>query len=59
LSYLVDTNIYSEPVKLKPDPRVVAWLREHEGELHVSTINHQTAKESGEAGEADCRLSCS
>ena len=38
MSYLVDTNVYSEPVKPKPDPKVVAWLRQHEGELHVSTI---------------------
>ena len=38
MSYLVDTNVYSEPVKPKPDPKVVAWLRKHEGELHVSTI---------------------
>ncbi|MDZ4287582.1 MAG: type II toxin-antitoxin system VapC family toxin [Prosthecobacter sp.] len=38
MSYLVDTNVYSEPLKPKPEPRVVAWLREHEGELYVSTV---------------------
>jgi predicted nucleic acid-binding protein len=36
--FLVDTNIFSEPVKPKPDPKIVGWLREHEGGLHVSTI---------------------
>lgn len=38
MSYLVDTNVYSEPVKPKPDMKVVAWLRDHESELYVSTI---------------------
>ncbi|MBN8421003.1 MAG: type II toxin-antitoxin system VapC family toxin [Verrucomicrobia bacterium] len=38
MSYLVDTNVYSEPVKAKPDAKVVAWLRSHESELYVSTI---------------------
>lgn len=38
MSYLVDTDVFSEPVKPRPDARVVAWLREHESELYVSTI---------------------
>lgn len=38
MSYLVDTNIYSEPVKPKPEPKVVEWLRKHEHELYVSTV---------------------
>jgi predicted nucleic acid-binding protein len=38
VSYLVDTNVYSEPAKARPDPQVVAWLREHEGDLYVSAI---------------------
>lgn len=38
MSFLVDTNIFSEPVKPKPDPKVVAWLREHESGLYVSAI---------------------
>ena len=38
MSYLVDTNIYSEPVKPKPESKVVDWLRKHEHELYVSTI---------------------
>ncbi len=38
MSYLVDTNIYSEPVKPKPEPKVVKWLRKHEHELYVSTV---------------------
>lgn len=37
MSYLVDTNIYSEPVKPKPEPNVIEWLRTHERELYVST----------------------
>ncbi len=38
MSFLVDTNIFSEPVKPKPDPKIVEWLREHEDGLYVSTI---------------------
>ena len=38
MSYLVDTNVYSEPVKARPDAKVIAWLRSHESELYVSTI---------------------
>lgn len=38
MSYLVDTNVFSEPVKPRPDAKVVAWLREHESTLYVSTI---------------------
>jgi toxin FitB len=38
VSYLVDTNIFSEPVKPNPEPKVVEWLRSHERELYVSTV---------------------
>lgn len=38
MSYLVDTNVFSELAKPKPDARVVQWLRDHEHELYVSTI---------------------
>lgn len=34
----MDTNVLSESVKPAPDPKVVAWLREHESELYVSAI---------------------
>lgn len=39
MSYLVDTNVFSELAKTKPDPKVVAWLRDHEPELYLSTIS--------------------
>lgn len=38
MSYLVDTNVFSELAKAKPDAQVVAWLRGHEPELYLSTI---------------------
>ena len=38
MSFLVDTNVFSEPVKPKPDAKVVAWLRANESALYVSTI---------------------
>jgi predicted nucleic acid-binding protein len=38
VSYLVDTNVFSEPARPKPDAQVVAWLRENEQLLYVSTI---------------------
>jgi predicted nucleic acid-binding protein len=39
VSYLVDTNVFSELAKAKPDVRVVSWLREHEADLYLSTIS--------------------
>lgn len=38
MSYLVDTNVFSELVKPKPNSNVVAWLRANESSLYVSTI---------------------
>lgn len=38
MSYLVDTNVFSELAKTRPDAQVVAWLRAHEPELYLSTI---------------------
>lgn len=38
MSYLVDTNVFSEQAKPKPDANVIDWLRQHESELYVSTI---------------------
>ena len=38
MSYLVDTNVFCEPVKPKPDAKVIAWLRENESTLYVSSI---------------------
>ncbi len=38
MSFLVDTNVLSEAAKRQPDARVVAWLRENEREIYVSTI---------------------
>ena len=38
MSYLVDTNVFSELAKTKPDALVIAWLRDHESELYLSTI---------------------
>ena len=33
----MDTNVFSELVKVKPEAKVVAWLHEHENELYVSS----------------------
>ena len=38
MSYLVDTNVFCELVKTKPDESVVQWLRKHEPELYISTV---------------------
>jgi predicted nucleic acid-binding protein len=38
VSYLVDTDIFCELVRSKPDDGVVQWLRDHEGELYISTV---------------------
>jgi predicted nucleic acid-binding protein len=39
VNYLVDTNVFSELVKAKPDEQVLQWLRQHEAELYVSSIS--------------------
>ncbi len=39
MSYLVDTNVFSEPMKPKPEAKVIAWLRDHESDLYVSTVS--------------------
>jgi predicted nucleic acid-binding protein len=38
LSFLVDTNVFSEPARPRPDARAVDWLRQNETGLYVSTI---------------------
>ena len=38
MSYLVDTNVFSEKLKPCPDAKVVTWLAENESELFVSTL---------------------
>jgi predicted nucleic acid-binding protein len=38
VSVLVDANVLSEPTKPSPDPRVVAWLVQHQSEIVVDPI---------------------
>ncbi len=38
MSYLVDSNVLSEPTRPEPDAGVVAWLRAHERELAVDPV---------------------
>lgn len=38
MSYLVDTNVFSELARSNADAKVVKWLRDHEQELYVSAI---------------------
>lgn len=38
MKFLVDANVLSEATKPEPDPRVVAWLEQHERELAVDPI---------------------
>ncbi|MFT5465311.1 MAG: putative nucleic acid-binding protein [Verrucomicrobiales bacterium] len=33
MSFLVNTNVFSEKLKRRPDEQVVAWLRENESSL--------------------------
>ena len=35
MTYLVDANLLSEPTKPMPDPRVVGWLRDNEGDFVI------------------------
>jgi predicted nucleic acid-binding protein len=38
VSFLVDTNVLSELARPKPDAAVLAWIRQNEPNLYVSTI---------------------
>jgi predicted nucleic acid-binding protein len=38
MSYLVDTNVFSEAARPRPAPQVEAWLAEHEADLYVSVL---------------------
>lgn len=38
MRYLVDANVLSEPTRARPDPGVIAWLRERERDLAVDPI---------------------
>lgn len=38
MRYLVDANVLSEPTKPRPNPGVVAWLRQHERDIAVDPI---------------------
>jgi len=38
VKYLADSNVLSEPTKLRPKAAVIEWLRRHESELVVSPI---------------------
>lgn len=38
---ILDTNVLSEPLKLRPDPKVLAWLDAQSAEtLYISTISY-------------------
>ena len=38
LRYLLDTNVVSEPLRPKPNPAVLAKLREHQNEIATATV---------------------
>ena len=38
MTFLVDSNVLSEPTKVSPDSRVVAWLTTHEDDFVVDSI---------------------
>lgn len=38
MDYLVDTNVISEVCKKKPNPKVLAWLEDHDKGLYLSSI---------------------
>ncbi len=38
MMFLVDANVLSEPTKSAPNPKVVEWLTDHEGELVVDAV---------------------
>ena len=39
MNFLVDTNVFCESVKAKPDAEVIAWLRAHESTIYISAVS--------------------
>lgn len=39
MTYLLDTNVISEPSKTVPDARCIAWLQARRGQCRLSTIS--------------------
>ena len=37
MRYLLDTNVLSEPLKITPDPAVMAKLEQHEGDVAIAS----------------------
>jgi predicted nucleic acid-binding protein len=38
MKYLVDTNIFSEPMKPQPNARVEPWIADHEAGFYTSAL---------------------
>jgi predicted nucleic acid-binding protein len=38
MTFLVDTNVFAEATKPRPNPRVQAWLAEREADFYVSAL---------------------
>jgi tRNA(fMet)-specific endonuclease VapC len=38
IRFLLDTNIISEPVRLRPNPEVINKLKEHEFEIVMASV---------------------
>ena len=38
VSFLLDTNVISEPPKARPNPKLLARLRQHDGEIAISAL---------------------
>jgi len=38
MSYLVDANVLCEATRPQVEPKVLAWLEQHDAELHVSVL---------------------
>jgi predicted nucleic acid-binding protein len=38
MTYLVDANVLSEPTKVTPHPKAIAWLSAHEGDFVVDAV---------------------
>jgi predicted nucleic acid-binding protein len=36
---IVDTNVWSETTKPEPAPQVIRWLRDHHGEVAITTVS--------------------
>lgn len=56
MAYLLDTNVISEPMRAKPNMKIVQWLNEQDG-AHVSVLTFGELRKGIEGAKDEVRRS--